>query len=149
MLHLLLSRFPLPMLTWGLLLSLSTHVGWAQKPGEGRPKPKIASVSGTVLDASSGEALPFASVVVTSARDSSILGGVLSQEDGTFNLGEIEVGRLWLEIRFPGYVSQRVGPQMCSPRNPQSLQWKVGEVSMEPDITALEEAVVVLSLIHI
>ena len=114
-----------------------------QKPGEGRPKPKIAAVTGTVLDVSSGEALPFASVVVTSARDSSILGGVLSQEDGTFNLEEIEVGRLWLEIRFPGYVSQRIGPQMCSPRNPESLRWKVGNVLMEPDITALEEAVVV------
>ena len=86
---------PLNALTWGLLLSLATPVAWGQKPGEGRPKPKIAAVSGTVLDASSGEALPFASVVVTSARDSSILGGVLSQEDGTFNLEEIEVGRLW------------------------------------------------------
>ena len=32
---------------------------------------------------------------------------------------------------------------MCSPRNPESLRWKVGNVSMEPDITALEEAVVV------
>ena len=118
-------------------------MAWAQKPGEGRPKPNIAAVSGTVLDASSGEALPFASVVVTSARDSSILGGVLSQEDGTFNIEEVEVGRLWLEIRFPGYVSQRIGPKMCSPRNPESLRWKVGAVSMEPDITALEEAVVV------
>ena len=100
-------------------------------------------MTGTVLDANSGEALPFASVVVTSARDSSILGGVLTQEDGTFNLEEIEVGRLWLEIRFPGYISQRIGPRMCSPRNPESLRWKVGSVSMEPDITALEEAVVV------
>ena len=99
--HFLPPHFPLRALTWGLLLSLATPVAWGQKPGEGRPKPKIAAVSGTVLDASSGEALPFASVVVTSARDSSILGGVLSQEDGTFNLEEIEVGRLWLEIRFP------------------------------------------------
>ena len=141
--HFLLPHLPLRALTWGLLLSLAMPVGWAQKPGEGRPKPKIAVVSGTVLDASSGEALPFASVVVTSARDSSILGGVLSQEDGTFNLEDIEVGRLWLEIRFPGYVSQRIGPHMCSPRNPESLRWKVGDISMEPDITALEEAVVV------
>ena len=133
--HFLPPRFPFCALTIGLLLSFP--VAWGQKTGEGRPKPKIAVVSGRVLDASSGKALPFASVVVTSVRDSSILGGVLSLEDGTFNLDEIEVGRLWLEIRFPGYVSQRIGPHMCSPRNPESLQWKVGDVSVEPDITAL------------
>ena len=112
-------------------------------PGAGRSKPKIAEVHGTVLDQDEQAPLPFASVVLISARDSSVLAGVMSDDQGRFDMTEVEVGRVWLEVRFPGYETTRLGPQLLSPRPPGLLNWQVGTVAIKADITALEEAVVV------
>ena len=137
----------LTLLTWTTCLMTQAQTGRPQggqgRPGEGGPKPKIGRVQGQVLDAESQEALPFASVVVMSLRDSSVVEGTLSGDDGTFDIREIEVGRHILEVRFPGYTTFRSAPHMFSPRNPESLSWNVGIVSLEADITALDEAVVV------
>ena len=137
----------LALLTWITCLMTQAQTGRPQggqgRPGEGGPKPKIGRVQGQVLDAESQEALPFASVVVMSLRDSSVVEGTLSGDDGTFDIREIEVGRHILEIRFPGYTTFRSAPHMFSPRNPESLFWNAGTVSLEADITALDEAVVV------
>ena len=127
--------------SWGQTGPPSSRKGG---PGaEGGPKPKLVTLFGVVQDAETQEALPFASVVVVSARDSSVLDGVLSSEDGAFRMEKVEVGRLLLEVRFPGYQTQSVGPRMCTPRNPESLKWDLGTLQLEPDITALNEALVV------
>ena len=129
---------------------VGTHVHAQQGPprgGEGgrdaQPKPAIGEVRGTVLDGSSNAPLPFASVVLLSVRDSSVVAGVLSNEDGTFHMTKVEVGRHLLEVRFPGYATHRQGPQLLSPRPPGVLVWEVGTIALEPDITALDEAVIV------
>ncbi len=126
--------------SWGQTGQPSSRKGGPE--GERGPKPKLVSVFGKVQDAQTQEALPFASVVVVSARDSSVLDGVLSSEDGAFRMEKVEVGRLVLEVRFPGYQTQRVGPRVCSPRNPGSLNWEVGTIQLESEITALNEALV-------
>ena len=127
--------------SWGQTGPPSSRKGG---PGDERgPKPKLVTLFGVVQDAETQEALPFASVVVVSARDSSVLDGVLSSEEGAFRMEKVEVGRLLLEVRFPGYQTQRVGPRMCTPRNPESLKWDVGTLQLEPEITALNEALVV------
>lgn len=126
--------------SWGQTGQPSSRKGGPE--GERGPKPKLVSVFGKVQDAQTQEALPFASVVVVSARDSSVLDGVLSSEDGAFRMEKVEVGRLVLEVRFPGYQTQRVGPRVCSPRNPGSLHWEVGTIQLESEITALNEALV-------
>ena len=125
-------------------LAQSGRPGGGQgKPGDKGPKPKIARVFGTVKDADSGDALPFASVVVKSLRDSMVVEGTLTLEDGSFDLREIEVGRHFVEVRFPGYETLRSEPHAFLPRNPESLTWDMGERMLQADITALGEAVVV------
>lgn len=113
------------------------------RPGADGPKPKIGRVVGTVTDADQGRALPFASVVLINARDSSVVEGVLSGEEGEFDMREVEIGRHVLEVRFPGYKTHRSAPHLFSPRDAESLTWRVGEIPLKADITQLEEAVVV------
>jgi len=96
-----------------------------------------------VVDAESGLPMPFVSVVVLSAKDSSTVAGALSGDDGRFHLTQVEVGRHLLNIRFPGYKTLWLGPAMLSPRPPGVLVWETGTLQLESDITALEEAVVV------
>ncbi len=132
---------------WGACPISQAQTGRPQggqgRPGGGGPKPKIGRVQGQVLDAETQMPLPFASVVVMSLRDSSVVEGTLSDDDGRFDLQEIAAGRHMLEVHFPGYTTFRSAPHMFSPRNPESLRWKMGPISMEADITALDEAVVV------
>ena len=65
--------------SWGQTGPPSSRKGG---PGAERgPKPKLVTLFGVVQDAETQEALPFASVVVVSARDSSVLDGVLSSEE--------------------------------------------------------------------
>ena len=95
--------FPTTRIAVTLLLVLfcaAPTLAQSGRPGGGQgmsgnkgPKPKIARVFGTVKDADSGDALPFASVVVKSLRDSTVVEGTLTLEDGTFDLREIEVVR--------------------------------------------------------
>ena len=125
-------------------LAQSGRSGGGQGRPEGKgPKPKIARVFGSVKDADSGDALPFASVVVKSLRDSMVVEGTLTLEDGSFDLREIEVGRHFVEVRFPGYETLRSEAHAFLPRNPESLTWDMGERMLQADITALGEAVVV------
>lgn len=117
--------------------------GSGGRPGGDGPKPKIARVVGSVTDAEHGQGLPFASVVLVSVRDSSVVEGALSGNAGEFDLRDVEVGRHILEIRFPGYKTYRSEPHMFSPRDPESLTWQVGDIPLEAAITELSEAVVV------
>jgi iron complex outermembrane recepter protein len=128
---------------WTSLAQTGRPTGGQGRPGGEGPKPQIGRVFGRVLDASSGEALPYASVVLLSTRDSSVVEGALSGEDGKFDLREVEVGRHSLEVRFPGYRISRSEPHVFSPRNPESLSWDVGDISLAVDITNLGEAVVI------
>ena len=120
-----------------------SKAGQGRPGGAGGPKPKIARVHGQVVDASTGNPVPFASVVLVSMRDSSVVEGTLTDDKGAFDLREVEIGRHILEFRFPGYETYRSQAHMFSPRNPQSLEWNVGSVGLNADITAIEEAVVV------
>lgn len=78
----------------GLLLfcGLSTF-SFAQNSGQ---------VSGTVLDAE-GNPLPFANVLLFSAKDSSMVKAGFSGEDGRYTLMPIPPGRFWLKTQFTGY----------------------------------------------
>ncbi|MDA0903304.1 MAG: outer membrane beta-barrel family protein [Bacteroidetes bacterium] len=133
----------------GLLSILPQNLAAQQgPPGRGSrpsdtPKPKIAEVQGVVIDADSGLPMPFVSVVILSAKDSTTVAGTLTGEDGHFHLTEVEVGRHLLNIRFPGYKTLWLGPAMLGPRPPGVLVWETGTLRLESDITALEEAVVV------
>ena len=151
MTQLLLPFFRTNVVVTLVLASTLSVQGQTGRPGGGKgrpggpqgPKPKIGRALGKVIDASSSAALPFASVVLTSLRDSSVVEGTLTDDDGSFDLREIEVGRYVLEVRFPGYKTYRSEPHSFLPRKPETLKWQLSDVFLETDITAIDEAVVV------
>ena len=113
------------------------------RPGANGPKPKIGQVVGQVADAASGDPLPFVPVVLFSVRDTSVITGTMSDEEGRFDIQEVEIGNHFLEIRFPGYETFRSEAHLFNPRNPESIRWEVGTISISMDVTNLGEAVVV------
>ena len=83
-------------------------------------------VSGVVTDASTGEALPGASVVIKGTTT-----GTITDLDGNYEL-DILPGNQTLEISFIGYVPEYVNADRS-----------VIYTSLEPDVMALDEVVVI------
>jgi outer membrane receptor protein involved in Fe transport len=64
------------------------------------------TVSGIIKDKAAKTALPYVSVVVKTATDSSFVTGTVSNEEGLFTLAKIKPGNYFFEISFIGYVTK-------------------------------------------
>lgn len=52
-----------------------------------------ATIRGTIKDQQSNEPVAYASIALLNAKDSSVVAGVISGENGTFELRQVEPGR--------------------------------------------------------
>lgn len=89
-------------------------------------------VKGSVVDAITGESLPFTNVIHI---ESGV--GVASDLDGNFYFAEIAVGLQTFSVSFIGYREARVSEVLVKANNPA-----VFNVSLEPASTEFEEAVI-------
>ncbi|MCB0639675.1 MAG: TonB-dependent receptor [Lewinella sp.] len=65
----------------------------------------VVSVSGTIRDKASGEALSFVNVVVREVSDSAFVTGTITNESGLFTLADVHPGEYLLEASFVGYAT--------------------------------------------
>lgn len=63
------------------------------------------SISGSVKDRKTKEALPFVTVTLKNSKDSSLFQGTVTNEDGRFTLSNIKSGNYYTEVTFIGYKS--------------------------------------------
>lgn len=66
-----------------------------------------ASVSGLVKEKATANPLPFVSVLIKSEKDSSLVFGTITNEEGRFTLNNIKQGRYFIEVTFVGYSTHR------------------------------------------
>jgi outer membrane receptor protein involved in Fe transport len=88
------------------------------RPGDGKPRPKIGKLSGTVKDEVSNEPVEFATVSIFKIKDSTVVTGGITDSDGNFQIKEIPVGRYGVKISFIGYQDKFMGPVFFKPDNP-------------------------------
>ncbi len=96
-----------------VLFFLMVFVSQAQERGGrgGNPrgageKPKI-QLKGMVVDEATNTGLEFATISIYSRRDSTLVGGALTETNGVFQV-EIPIGRMYAEVEFIGYDKKRV-----------------------------------------
>ena len=113
----------------------------AQRPGgEERNRPTIASVQGTVVEMDGVTPVSFASVALVAMRDSSVVAGQLANQDGSFALAELPIGRYRLKIQFMGYESFDSDLIVLTPRT--SVHYDAGDILLAKKVNSLDEAVV-------
>jgi outer membrane receptor protein involved in Fe transport len=100
-----MNRFILTITSLALLFMLSSKATFAQGGAQGL---KEAKITGTIKDASSNETVPYASVAIYNAKDSTLLTGALSKEDGSFAIDKLPFGKFYAVISFVGYKKQTV-----------------------------------------
>ena len=95
---------------------------------------------GTVVEMDGVTPVSFASVALVAIRDSSVVAGQLANEDGSFALTELPIGRYRLKIQFMGYESFDSEPILLAPRT--TIQHDAGAILMAKKVNSLDEAVV-------
>ncbi|BDS13640.1 outer membrane beta-barrel family protein [Aureispira anguillae] len=99
------------------LLFISLIVIGQAQPG-GREMPKIGKLSGTVYDSISQKPLEFATVSVFRMRDSALVGGMITDEKGKFEIDQLPIGRHRVTISYMGYSTYTVPMLKIFPNQP-------------------------------
>ena len=126
------------------LLLLST-AGFSQAPsGAGRPDPANmpldAKVTGIIIDASTNQPVEYASVAIYRTKDSTLIGGVVTDPAGKFAINNLPYGKFYAVISFIGYKKSRVENILLIPNQKTK---DLGSVKLDASSTALKEVEVV------
>lgn len=92
-------------------------------------------ISGTLLQAETGEPLFFATVVLYSSADSSMVTNALTESDGRFRL-EAAPGMYYAEMTYVGFADKII-PEIAVVDGQGAID--LGQINMQPDAVALQE----------
>ncbi len=107
--------------------------GGSGKGGQMDPSkaPKIGQVYGTVVDSTTSEPIPYASISIINSRSNTILTGGISDDRGIFDIKEIPLGKHKVIIEYIGYEKKELGPYTFLPfgKNNQT-EYNLEEISL-------------------
>ena len=115
-------------LLFAALMSLSAGPAAAQQDAAG-------TVTGTVVEQSTGDPVPSATVALLAVPDSSLVTGAITNDDGSFRLEGIQNGSYVVRISFVGYESRVVSDVVISSSDPTAA---LGDVALAESTTELE-----------
>ena len=133
-------RYRFPLLAVVLLLAGWTSLAQAQgRPGGpragGGPPAPTGTISGSVVDGESSEAVGTATVAVWQAQDSTLVTGAVSDAAGAFRIDRLRPGRYYVEVSFVGYAKQRTPILTLTPGEPRA---DLGVIRLAPDLALLD-----------
>ena len=101
-----------------LAISLSSFAqgGQGGGRGQGQNMPKNGIIKGLVIDSQTKKPVPFATVAIFSKRDSSVVDGVMTSEDGTFIFENLKYGKYYLTANFIGYYKETLNEIKVYPK---------------------------------
>ncbi|MDR4988667.1 MAG: TonB-dependent receptor [Bacteroidales bacterium] len=107
--------------------------------GDGSQMPAIGKVHGQLMDEEMEEALMYASLVLFSVRDSSMVTGAITDEEGRFTMENVPFGRFYLTVSYVGYPRHTFNDIRISPRE---QEYDVGIIYLRADAAMLGEVTV-------
>lgn len=132
---------------------LATSISWgfgafAQQQAAGRPGPstgggapgaaKVARITGSVVDKSTGKPVEYANIAIFRSKDSSLVTGGITNQQGKFAIERVPYGSYTIKVRFIGYnTSALKDVKAIQP------QVEVGKIDIAPSSKNLEEVTVV------
>ena len=98
----------------------------------------VGQISGTVIDRELKEPIPYATVIVNDS-EGKLVTGITTDEDGSFLISGIKAGNYLFKVQFIGYKT--FSKEIKLDRNNSKIN--IGVIELEPDISMLEETVVI------
>lgn len=93
-------------------------------------------ITGQVIDMESSEPVAFASVAIISVADSTIVTGVITNDEGKFAIGNLPLGIYKVEVSFLGYAKEVIEKVDISRKN---RSYHLGQLAISPATENLEE----------
>ena len=118
-----------------IFLFLQSELFAQGRPGGGRPA-STGTVSGLILEDGAETPIPTAAVALWAARDSSLVTGAVTTEDGRFSISGIRQGAYYVRISFLGYVTESVSNIKIDSQNKNV---DIGTVFLKADAKQLAE----------
>ena len=97
------------------------------------------TITGTVKEHQTNEAIPYATVALYSISDSILISGVITNDEGVFVLEKVAQGDYYLKISFMGYRDYTIDPLVLST---SVTEVNLGAIHLEHNYEALDEVVV-------
>ena len=94
-----------------------------------------ASVSGIVLDKLDSHGLEYASIAIYNANDSSLVNGVVTNTEGSFEIDKLQKGSYYLQAHFVGYITKTIPNIQLSSKQ----QLNVGSIALAADARLLND----------
>lgn len=117
-------------------LALTVIDARAQQRGQRPGGAAGGTVGGVVVDAGSEEPILSATVALWSARDSSLVTGAVTQDDGSFTVENLRPGQYYARFSFVGYDAKTVS-DIAITREQRSVD--LGRVALAENATELDE----------
>lgn len=86
------------------LSQISAQPGQGQRGGADGELPKIGKLTGKVIESEEAKPLMYASIVLNTVKDSTMVSGAITREDGTFTMEQLPPRKLFYYhklCRFP------------------------------------------------
>lgn len=126
-----------------LLLLFCSISAFAQFPPQGfNPAngPKIGKINGVIVDKISSLPIEYATITIFSLKDSSVVGGNISDEKGKFEIIEIGFGAYAVRIELMGFDRFVYKPLIIKPDNNQI---NIGKVELTATGVNLNEVTII------
>ena len=126
-----------------ILLILSSNSVNAQgypRGGMENNIPKEAEITGIIADGSNNQTIPYASVAIYHAKDSTLVTGVLSKDDGSFTASKLPYGKYFAVVTFVGYKKHKVNDILLTSNKKTA---SLGTIKVNTSTTLLKEVEVV------
>ena len=106
--------------------------------GASAPAAKKFIVRGKVIEAETTAPMGYANVAIFAAADSTVAGGIMTADNGTFEIKNLLPGKYYLRVNFIGFARKTIPLQIASTKpvtdvgviKLQSTDQKIGEVEV-------------------
>jgi outer membrane receptor protein involved in Fe transport len=118
----------------------ASFITFAQPPGGNQPaRPAIGSLDGQVFDSLTHQSLEYVEVKVCREKDSSVVAGIYTDENGKFVIEQLPAGRFIIRFNQSGYKEKIIPNIQFTAEKPLR---KLGTISLASDAKAIDEVVV-------
>ena len=124
-----------------LVLALLPSISYSQRPSSGPGGSGITGyISGKVLDSISNEAIGYAAVGIVNQSTGKVINGGITDEKGSFRIGDLPEGTYTLQVSFIGFASKEISGLVLTPLRPD-LEY--GSILLRQESKLLDEVKVV------
>lgn len=96
-------------------------------------------IAGTLIDEQSGKPIEYGNVALYRFRDSSLVTGTISNNQGKFVLENVGIGRYFIKISFIGFDTKIIDSVLITPRQ---TEVNLGSIYLIPAVVKLGDVVV-------